>query len=78
MLCGVSSELKQGSYSLSVYELVHATWPECCSDSIHNSHTCIYVTDELCFPLTGICAFLKQDYLWLLQAAHDYDHTADQ
>ena len=59
------------------YELVHATRPKCCSDGIHNSHTCVDVADELRLPLAGICAFFKQNDLWLLQAAHAYDHIAD-
>lgn len=52
-----------------MYEFVHATWPKCCSYSIHNSHTCIDVADELRFPLACICAFLEQNDLWLLQGA---------
>lgn len=65
--CNAASESDwQVCYPLGVYELVHATWPKCCSDSINNSHTCVDVADELCFSLTGICAFLKQDDLWLL------------
>ena len=59
----------QGSHPLSMYEFVHATWPKCCSYSIHNSHTCIDVADELRFPLACICAFLEQNDLWLLQGA---------
>lgn len=51
-----------------MYELVHATWPECGSDSIDNSYTSVYVADELCFPLASVCALLEQDDLRLLQA----------
>lgn len=61
----------QGSHPLSVYEFVHATWPKCCSYSVHNSHTRVDVAYELRFSLTGICAFLEQNDLWLLQGAHN-------
>lgn len=50
-----------------MYEFVHTTWSKCCSDSVHNRHTRIDVTDELCFALAGICTFLEQNDLWLLQ-----------
>lgn len=63
--------VSQGSHPLSVYEFVHATWPKCRSYSIYNSHTSIDIADELRFSLAGICAFLEQNDLWLLQEAQN-------
>ncbi len=47
------------TYLFIVDELVHATWPQCGSHCVHDSHACVDVANQLWLTLAGVRALFE-------------------